>query len=320
MRTITAFYDSRQDAEAARDELTGAGFLASDIQITAAEATTDASSSGGGESRGFLASLKDFFMPNEDRHAYSEGVRRGGCLLTARVDDEYADDACNILEDTNAVDFDTRQAAWASEGWQPDAWRDQGGQAAAEERTIPVIDEELSIGKREVERGGVRVRSYVKETPVEEAVSLREEHVEIERRPVNRPVSAAEGEAMFQERSIELTERSEEAVVAKEAFVREEIGIRKDVDERTETISDTIRHTEVEMDDTRGTGARFGGQQTQSQGQGFGGERASFADTDGDRDSSIAMEGEGGSSIGETEDERRERMARERATNPASRI
>ncbi|HEX8062397.1 MAG TPA: DUF2382 domain-containing protein [Allosphingosinicella sp.] len=62
---------------------------------------------------------------------------------------------------------------------------------SAEER-IPIVEEELRVGKREVERGGARVRSYVTETPVSEQVNLREEHVSVERRPVDREVSQSE--------------------------------------------------------------------------------------------------------------------------------
>jgi uncharacterized protein (TIGR02271 family) len=121
-----------------------------------------------------------------------------------------------------------------------------------DEDVVERVEEELQVGKREVGRGGVRVRSYVTERPVEEQVSLREERVQVERRPVDRPVAA--GDAAFQERTIEATERGEEAVVSKEARVVEEIGIRKDVDTRTETVRDTVRQQEVEVEDDRTAG------------------------------------------------------------------
>jgi stress response protein YsnF len=54
-----------------------------------------------------------------------------------------------------------------------------------QEEHIPLVEEELRVGKREVNRGGARVRSYVREVPVHEQVSLREEHVDVERRPVS---------------------------------------------------------------------------------------------------------------------------------------
>ena len=96
----------------------------------------------------------------------------------------------------------------------------------------------------------MRVRSYVVETPVQEQVALRQEHVDVERRTVNRPVTEAD-EALFRERTIEATETSEEAVVAKEARVKEELVVRKDAEERVQTVQDTVRRTEVEVEDDR---------------------------------------------------------------------
>ena len=124
------------------------------------------------------------------------------------------------------------------------------------EEAIPVIEEQVRVGKREVGRGNVRVRSYVVERPVEEQVNLREERVTVERRPVDRELTS--GAAAFQERTIEATERGEEAVVDKQARVVEEVGLRKDVDTRTETVRDTVRKTEVEVEDERAGGGPAG--------------------------------------------------------------
>jgi uncharacterized protein (TIGR02271 family) len=119
------------------------------------------------------------------------------------------------------------------------------------EERIPIAEEQLSVGKREVNQGRVRVRSYVVETPVQEQVNLREEHVSVERRPVDRPVSGSD--ALFQDRTIEATEKTEQAVVSKQARVKEELVIKKDVDQKTETVSDTVRRTEVKVEDERDT-------------------------------------------------------------------
>ncbi|MBV8399223.1 MAG: YsnF/AvaK domain-containing protein, partial [Acetobacteraceae bacterium] len=116
---------------------------------------------------------------------------------------------------------------------------------------IPVYEEQLRVGKREVGRGSVRVRSYVVEQPVHEQVQLREERVHVERRPVDRPADIAGTAEPFRERTIEVTATAEEAVIAKEARVKEEIVVGKDTQERTETVSDTVRRTEVEVEDDR---------------------------------------------------------------------
>lgn len=114
-------------------------------------------------------------------------------------------------------------------------------------RKIPIIEENLEVGKREVRTGGVRLRSRIIERPVEESIRLREERVNIERNPVDRPATSADLEN-FQEKSIEMVERAEVPVVNKEARVVEEVSIGKEVEERSETVRDTLRKTEVDVE------------------------------------------------------------------------
>jgi uncharacterized protein (TIGR02271 family) len=116
-----------------------------------------------------------------------------------------------------------------------------------EQAVIPIVEEQLQVGKREVERGGARVHTRVVETPVQENVQLREEHVTVERHAVDRPVTNADATA-FQEGVIEVRETAEEAVVAKQARVVEEVVVGKEATERTETVRDTVRRTEVEVE------------------------------------------------------------------------
>jgi uncharacterized protein (TIGR02271 family) len=126
--------------------------------------------------------------------------------------------------------------------------RDMGEQLNEQRSTaIPVVQEELKVGKREVQRGGVRVFSRVVETPVNESVNLREEHVSVERRPVDQPISTTDATA-FKEQSIELREKAEEAVVQKSARVVEEVVVGKEATQRQENIKDTVRHTEVQVE------------------------------------------------------------------------
>src|SRR5215217_4897484 len=285
-RTITALYDTRGAAEAARDGLVALGVPTHQVAIRgteegAARATT------GEEDGGFWASLSDLFMPDEDRSTYAEGMRRGGYLLTTHVPADLEDQALEVLERSDPVDLDQRAESWRQEGWtgyqagatSTDAGAATAGAAvsgaseprrsdlgaggsgaatgltttnAAGDEVVQAAEEELRVGKREVGGGRVRVRSYVTERPVEEQVELRQEHVTIERQPVDRELRA--GDAAFQERTIEATERGEEAVVDKQARVVEEIGIRKDVDTRTETVRDTVRQQEVEVEDDRTAG------------------------------------------------------------------
>jgi uncharacterized protein (TIGR02271 family) len=97
------------------------------------------------------------------------------------------------------------------------------------------------------------VRSYIVEEPVHEEVRLREERVTVERRPVNAPAPVTKGspEDLFQERTIEMTETAEQAVVGKEARVTEEVVVSKTAIERTERVDDIVRHTDVHVEDNR---------------------------------------------------------------------
>ena len=114
--------------------------------------------------------------------------------------------------------------------------------------TIPVIEEELQVGKREVEKGGIRLRTRIVENEVKENVNLREEKIHIERTPVDRPANVSD----LREEQVEFTERAEVPVVSKEARVVEEISLNKEVTEKEETIQDTVRHTKVDVDRTTG--------------------------------------------------------------------
>lgn len=281
-RTLTAFFDSQADAEEAVARLRALGLGDTSVRMT-----------GGGEyegraysdtDRGFWDSISDFFFPAEDQATYAEGLRRGGYLVTvSSIPESQYDQVLDILDDEGSVDIDERAESWRSEGWSG-ASGVTGGVADAsdigslsestreacsgatssmasdasrtselgDDEVIPVVQEQLRVGKRDVNLGRVRVRSYVVEQPVKEDVTLREERVEIERRPVDRALGATD--AAFTDRTIEAEERAEEVVVSKDARVVEEIALRRQAEERTETVSDTVRRTEVEVEDDRTAG------------------------------------------------------------------
>ena len=272
--TITALFDTRADAEAAKERLKAAHVDASHINIH------DKSSAGYKDSgysthedRGVWDSIKNAFAPDEDRHTYEEGMRRGGVLLTADVDDDHVDAVVRVLEEANSIDVDDRSNQWRSSGWNYPAAgsgaafgalgatdKKATGTTTGTEEVIPVVEEQLVVGKRDVSRGGVRVRSYVTETPVHEQIRLRNERINVERRPVDQPLSGADADA-FRERTIDMTATGEEAVVGKTARVVEEVVVSKTADERVEEIDDTVRRTDVEIDrdtDVETKGSTFG--------------------------------------------------------------
>jgi stress response protein YsnF len=86
---------------------------------------------------------------------------------------------------------------------------------------------------------------------------LHGEKVSIKRRSVDYSVAAADSD-LFRDRAIEGRSVGEGAVVGKEARVVEEIGLRKDATDRTEAVHDTVRKTEVEIEDNGGVAGRTG--------------------------------------------------------------
>jgi len=298
-RTITAFFDSRADADEAVSRLRALGISEDAIRLVPGyerdtDTATDSLYDRPGE--GFWDSLRDFFLPDDDRDTYAEGLRRGGVLVTVTAGDEWHDRALDILDDEGTIDIDERAESWRSEGWTgrsaalgsaagasdvsatspaadlsgassslapsspapsiPASTPSAASTSVNDQEVIPIVEETLRVGKRDVSHGRVRVRSYVVETPVSEQVNLRDERVHIDRRAVDRPLDATDN--VFQDRTIEAEERVEEAVVSKEARVKEELVLRKEVQDRTETVSDRVRSTEVEVEDERLDGGKTG--------------------------------------------------------------
>ena len=195
-------------------------------------------------------------LPGTDAESatYNEALRRGGALLLARVDDLQLGTAVESLEANGAMDLEKREQDWRASGWTgASAATATPGSAAigGAEAAIPVVEERLVIGKRDVSRGTVRVRVHVVETPVEVPVTLREEHAVVEHHPVNRPVSPADADA-FRSKTIEAVEMAEQPVITKEVVVTEEITLRKEAVERVETVHDTVRRTEVDIEGDAG--------------------------------------------------------------------
>ena len=262
---LVAVFRSSSDAQAAADELKANGFPADNIYISSYSEAGSAgspsaagtgtrsqhtSSSHTGHSEGGIKGwFKSLFGEDEehetDVRSYEDAVSRGSVVLSVAVDDDNLDRAANILEKHNPVDVHSQAAtSSASEVRQPR--RSERGASSDLPQSIPVVQEDLRVGKRSVARGAVRVYSRVVEQPVEETITLQEEHVRVDRQPVNRAAQAGDLEA-GRDQVIEVQEFAEEPVVSKEARVVEEIRISKDATERRETVRDTLRRTEVDV-------------------------------------------------------------------------
>lgn len=290
-QNITAYFDTRTESQAAIDKLAQIGITSADIRIADSTTTTSRGTTAEEDKGFFEAIGDFFMGDeDDDRHTYAEGVRRGGTVVNVSAPEGRFEEIADILEGEGSADIDERASTWRSEGWESTSAssspayssgsigtstgtstggganlgnsyaaasgaagyseRDTLGTDLSEDRdgTIEVVKENLRVGKRDVSHGRVKVRSYIVEENVSEDVTLRSENVEISRRAVDRPVGAVDA---FAERTIELEETAQEAVISKEARVVEEIDLKREVRDRTETVSDTVRHTEVDIADER---------------------------------------------------------------------
>src|SRR5688572_3343966 len=114
-RTVTAFFDERENADDAVERLAAAGIARDRIRMVAGQPAEGTTARDGG--KGFWDSLADLFMPDEDRYTYAEGLRRGGYLVTATTIDGEYERTLDILDDEGTIDIDERASSWRSEGW-----------------------------------------------------------------------------------------------------------------------------------------------------------------------------------------------------------
>lgn len=202
MHNITAMYDSWDAAEAARSALVELGINRDDIELHG----NGSSSTPEGEEGGFWHSIAQFLFPDADKHLYSEGIRRGGYLLTAAVPPDLHDRATDLLEMTAPIDIDDRATDWRASGWtgglapvggvgtaavlgvDAAGYEPRSAEPAREEPVIPPssdpgqkiaeIEDELGAGPRRELEARRRVRRYGIEDGTEDAnLSSRPEEV-----------------------------------------------------------------------------------------------------------------------------------------------
>ena len=258
--TVVGIFDSKNEARQAMDELIQKGFVKENIDFSegkynddSAQTSTTASNTGIGDSVGsFFSNL--FSDDQTQAQNYSNVARDAEAILTVQADSqERANEVAAIFDRYGSVDIDERSAQYQNQkGFSQTSDNvqnvDTANRASTGDTTIPIIEEDLQVGKRALETGGVRVRSRVIEKPVEEHLRLRQERVIVNRHPVNRAVTDADM-TNFKQGDFEITERGEEAVVSKQARVVEEIEIGKKVEERDEVINETVRRTDVDVEE-----------------------------------------------------------------------
>jgi uncharacterized protein (TIGR02271 family) len=267
-KTLVGLYDTFADAEHVVQDLVNNDFSRSDISLVAHDAS-DRQADYSYAQEELLAEdgpcvdwLTDLGVPENEARSYAEGLSRRGALVVVNASDDWADRGMEIMQRLSTAHINDRTAQMRQESRARATPYTAAPATAAnvrreqerpgvhrtdkEETTIPVVEEEISVGKRQVEHGKARIHTHVEERPVEESVRLREEKVIVERHPVNRPATEADLQAT--EETIEITETVEEPVVSKRPRVVEEVAVRKEVHERTETVRDTVRRKDVDVE------------------------------------------------------------------------
>jgi len=265
MKTIVGLYQDSSTANQVVQALVKYGISQDIVNLTTGNASSN-----------LRSTLTSEGVSSTEADAYAEGVRQGGSLVSVQVDDDSTNDVVEIMNRYNPIDVHNLRASLNRSTTQQTTANELSTERTTPQRTtgqqatsgagrqskqsvnqegdmsIPIVEEEITVGKRQVEQGGVRVHTHVEEQPVEQQVTLHKEEVHVERRPVNRSADASDINA-FKEGTFEVSETSEEAVVQKQARVVEEVVIKKDATERTETVRDTVRKTQVDVDQTGGT-------------------------------------------------------------------
>ena len=232
--TVLCLFHTREHAQEALGDLQRSEIPPDSISVIG----NHSGSSDAGQS---LSALQQLGLPERDVRLLSDGLNAGGTVIVVSGPEAYTDTAEDIFSKHRAAQVDEKVIA------DDTARHAVAGVSTGAEAVIPVVEEELQVGKRQVQRGGVRVYSRVVETPVEEKVVLQEEHAFVDRQPVNRPVTEADLEKL-RDQSIEVTESAEVPVVEKSARVVEEVLVSKETTARTERVTDTVRKTQVEVE------------------------------------------------------------------------
>ena len=263
--TIVAVFRTAAEAEAVTAELRAAGIHATAIEQHTADQMrheTAVTGTDSGEKRsGFWGWVMGDDASSDDSALYDQKLAAGSVVLSVVVADTDAARVEAIIEKHHPIDIDERDVAtpataqpvMAASVAKPAVATTARATAGTEHgEVIALAEESLNIGKRVIDRGVAKIRRYVVARPVEEQIRLRTESLRMERRPVTGDVKV--GADAFSEKTFEMKQTSEEAVVSKTARVVEEVVIGKDVTERVETVKDTVRREEIEVVDAHGKG------------------------------------------------------------------
>jgi stress response protein YsnF len=262
-KTVVALFNNSNEAQQAIDTLIDEGFDRTSVDLSNSNSNTSYSNDSTGyndsnrdtNESGISRFFNSLFGDNDEADKYSKVAQRNSCVVTVHAtSSEEAQRAADILDASGAMDVNEKAQEYGYGTTGTNINKDSMDTRSGNDSTsIPIVEENVQVGKREVETGGVRLRSRIVEKPVEENLRLREERVTVERTPVDR-TATDEDLNSFQETDIEVVEHAEVPVVSKEVRVVEEVKLNKEVEHRDETVKETVRKTEVDVENIKGKG------------------------------------------------------------------
>lgn len=242
MTTLIGLYDRADQAQKVVNEIGQSGIQSHQAEVLNKDRA-------GQDQNAIKGRLVNGGMPENMAQVCAQAISRGETILLLDAPEEKADDALDIMRRNGAKKFHELEALMQEAAHEEH--REQASRSHEEGRErIPVVEEQVSIGKRKVMRGGYRLVTTVSERPVEETVRLREERVDVQRDKVDRSLSPEEAERAFQEKTVEMRETAEEAEVRKQARVVEEVSLKRTASEHEEKVQDTARRTDVKVEKT----------------------------------------------------------------------
>jgi len=246
--TVIGVYENMEEARQTRGELESLGFARNDIQIAQNGSSTSSTAKPEGES-GFKRFFRDLFggdsSSSSDAALYEGAVEYGNYVVTVKAEEAKSRLAADVMNRHHPIDVEQKGNQWRA--GTSSATKPGASLGTSSSRNMPVVEEQLKVGKREVLGGGIRVYQRVSERPVEEQVTLREERAKVERVPANRAATQADLGAM-KEGTFEIRERKEEPIVQKTARVVEEVRLGTESAERTEKVTGKVKRSDVEVE------------------------------------------------------------------------
>jgi uncharacterized protein (TIGR02271 family) len=256
---IVALYDTAAHAEAAVNTLRMAGYPSADISVI----KNDGDAKAGWTETWFWQGLFGEDIAPHEAEVYGRAIRQGGAVVAVRVTESEAPKVIELLDSHKPVDVVDRARAYAASQapkvavppptmpppqpvTTPTTTTTPPVTLKKDEEVVRLAEEQLNVGTRKVESGKTRVRRFVVEKPVEANVTLHDEHIEVMRRALSEPGMLKDAD--WSEQIFEVTDISEQPVVSKSVRVVEEVVIRRKGTDHVETVRDTVRRQQLDVE------------------------------------------------------------------------